>query len=159
MAPYLCLEVTESVALQDYAHTRLFMERMKEFGVRFALDDFGAGYSSYAYLTELPVEVLKIDGSLVRDVARHPARAAIVGSIARMASDLGLRCIAEWVEDAHTFEALVEAGVDYVQGFGLVKPISPERLLEADSSTGLVTDPRMREILLALDADAGNTLH
>lgn len=158
-ARLLCMEVTESVALRNFEQTRSFMRQLKSFGVRFALDDFGAGYSSYTYLMELPIEVLKIDGSLVKNIAEYPARQAIVTSIAGMAADLGLRCIAEWVEDAHSLDVLVEAGVDYVQGFGLAHPLPPDEILRVNCGTTLVHDPALHERMVTLDATVQNALH
>ncbi len=86
----LCIEITESVALHDLEHTRRFIERVRGSGAKVALDDFGAGYTSFNYLKELPADTLKIDGSFVAGVTSHPANLAIVEAIVELARNLGV---------------------------------------------------------------------
>jgi diguanylate cyclase (GGDEF)-like protein len=138
VAELLCFEITESVALHDLDNTRRFIDRVRSFGARVALDDFGAGYTSFSYLKELPADAVKIDGSFVRDVNAHPANLAIVGAIAELARNLGMKSIAEWAEDCATVESLAEAGVDYVQGYAIARPTNPLNILGAQSSAGLI---------------------
>lgn len=146
-ASMLCLELTESIALKDINNTRRFIERVKQTGARVALDDFGAGYASYSYLKNLPVDVVKLDGSIVRDVALNPLNAAIVASITKLATDFGMRTIAEWAEDVDCIQALAEAGINYVQGFAVAYPQSPAEILQSRSSMDFVTDPKVRYLL------------
>ena len=108
-----------------------------------ALDDFGAGYSSFSYLKELRGDLLKIDGSFIVNMNQHPANVAIVEAIVGLARNLGMRTVAEWAEDGATVQALAEIGIDYVQGFAIARPQSPERLLEMCSSADLVNDPEL----------------
>lgn len=143
VAPMLCIEITESVALHDLENSRRFIERLRQWGVRIALDDFGAGYTSFSYLKDLSADALKIDGSFVRGMHRHPANLAIVEAIVELAHNLGMRSIAEWAEDFETVEALAEMGVDYVQGFIVAEPQSPAALLDAESCLSFVTDYRL----------------
>ncbi|MBK4736329.1 putative bifunctional diguanylate cyclase/phosphodiesterase [Noviherbaspirillum pedocola] len=142
-ASLLCLEITESVALHDLQNTRRFIDKVREYGVRIALDDFGAGYTSFSYLKDLPADVLKIDGSFIVDMNAHPANVAIVEAIVNLAGNLGMKTIAEWAEDNATVQALVEVGVDYVQGYAVSRPQSPTRILAANSAASFITDSEL----------------
>jgi len=98
------------------------MHELKAMGCRFALDDFGIGMSSFAYLKYLPVDYLKIDGVFIRDMAVDPMDHAIVEAINRIAHILGLKTVAEFVEDETTLERLRTLKVDYAQGYFIAKP-------------------------------------
>ena len=147
IAERLCIEITESVALHDLANTRRFIDKVRSFGARIALDDFGAGYSSFSYLKELPVDAIKIDGAFVKGVHTHPANLAIVEAIVELALNLGMKSIAEWVEDDGAVETLYRLGVDYVQGFAVGRPQQPERILLADSSAAFIEDKAVLRFL------------
>ena len=147
VAPRLCLEITESVALHDIGNTRRFIDRVRGCGARVALDDFGAGYTSFSYLKNLPADILKIDGSFIVNMNRHPANVAIVEAIVSLAQNLGMKTIAEWAEDFETVETLAEIGVDYVQGWALSRPLAPERIAAARSGIDFITDPRLADYL------------
>jgi len=151
VASRLCLEITESVALHDLDNTRRFIDQVRSFGVKVALDDFGAGYTSFSYLKELPADVLKIDGNFIVNINAHPANVAIVEAIVSLAGNLGMKTIAEWAEDAATVQTLHEIGVDYVQGYVVARSQPPQRLLEARSAAGFITDPALLELLQELD--------
>ena len=112
----VCFEITETVAISNLSHAVAFMEELEKHGCRFALDDFGSGLSSFAYLKSLPVHYLKIDGSFVRDVAKDEIDKAMVRSIQQVAEAMNLITIAEWVEDEETLNVLKELGIDCVQG-------------------------------------------
>jgi diguanylate cyclase (GGDEF)-like protein/PAS domain S-box-containing protein len=128
--PYasICFEVTETAAIADLARARSFMQRLRDLGSVFAVDDFGAGFASYAYLKHLPVQYLKIDGSLVRKIESEPVDRALVESINHMGHVLGLATIAEWAETPQVVETLRELGVDYAQGYGVGKPVALDAL-------------------------------
>jgi diguanylate cyclase (GGDEF)-like protein len=143
IAGWLCLEITESVALHDLENTRRFIDTVRSYGAKVALDDFGAGYTSFSYLKELPADLLKIDGSLVVNINRHPANVAIVEAVVSLARNLGMKTIAEWAEDLETVQTLVEVGVDYVQGWAISRSQPAEVLLEADSSASFIRDPQL----------------
>ncbi|MFC0250294.1 EAL domain-containing protein [Massilia consociata] len=147
VASRLCLEITESVALHDLDNTRRFIDQVRSFGVKVALDDFGAGYTSFSYLKELPADVLKIDGNFIVNINAHPANVAIVEAIVSLAVNLGMKTIAEWAEDAATVQTLAEIGVDYVQGWAVARSLPPERLLQARSSADFITDADVLEVL------------
>ncbi len=137
--PRLCIEVTESVALHDLDNTVRFIEGLRKFGAKVALDDFGAGYTSFSYLKALSADAIKIDGSFIQNLSSHPADASIVAAIVELAHNLGLKSIAEWVEDQATLELLAEIGVDYVQGYLLARPQSAENILAAASAASFIS--------------------
>lgn len=128
--PYatVCFEVTESAAISDFGRARSFMHAIGDLGSTFAVDDFGAGFASYAYLKALPLRYLKIDGSFVRHLQTDPVDRALVESINRMGHVLGLETIAEWAETPELVEALRTIGVDYAQGYGVGEPVALENL-------------------------------
>jgi len=118
----LCFEVTETTAIANLNKAAELMHELKALGCTFALDDFGIGMSSFAYLKYLPVNFLKIDGTFVKDMASDQMDFAIVEAINRIAHILGIRTVAEFVEDAVTLEKLKGLGVDFAQGFFIAKP-------------------------------------
>ncbi len=136
----ICIEITESVALHDLANTRQFIDGIRKYGAKLALDDFGAGYTSFSYLRSLPADAVKIDGAYVKDLLAHPANQAIVQAIVDLTRNLGMVSIAEWVEDVPTLEALAEMGVDYVQGYIVSRPMAPERILLTASAGDCIQD-------------------
>ena len=136
----LCLEITESVALHDVENTRRFVDKIRGYGAKVALDDFGAGYTSFSYLKEFTADMLKIDGSFIVNMNNHPANVAIVEAIVNLAKNLGMKVIAEWAEDIATVQTLTEIGVDYVQGFVVARPQHPDKLLAAESSASFIQD-------------------
>ena len=138
IAHFLCLEITEHVALRDLEHTQRFISRVHEMGAKVALDDFGAGQTSFRYLKALAFDVLKLDGTFVRTMCKHPADTAIVEALVSLARTLGMHSIAEWVEDVDTLRALKKIGVDYVQGFAIAKPQASDEILGVSSAAGFV---------------------
>ena len=149
-ASRLCIEITESVALHDLHNTRRFIERVRGYGVKVALDDFGAGYTSFSYLRELPADILKIDGSFIVDMNKHPANIAIVEAIVSLANNLGMKTIAEWAEDNATVQTLAEIGVDYVQGYVVARPQAPADILKAVSSASFIKDQQLADFINSL---------
>ncbi len=115
-------EITETTAVANLSRALHFIGAVKDMGCRFILDDFGSGFSSFAYLKNLPVDILKIDGEFVRSMESDPIRRAMVASINQVAQVMGIATIAEWVETEATYDMLRELGVDYVQGFWLHRP-------------------------------------
>ncbi|WP_425596435.1 putative bifunctional diguanylate cyclase/phosphodiesterase [Paraburkholderia fungorum] len=152
---YLCVEITESVALHDLEHTERFIARVHDMGAKIAIDDFGAGQTSLRYLKKLSADALKIDGEFVRTMCNHPADVAIVEAIISLARNLGMRSIAEWVEDLETLHALNELGVDYVQGFAIAKPQEAEDILTASSAASFVTNTDLTRYLNARQTQRG----
>lgn len=126
----ICFEITETAAIANLAEASSFIERMRAIGASIALDDFGSGLSSFAYLRKLTVDFLKIDGTFVRGIASDPVNAAMVESINRVGKVMGIRTVAEYVEDEATLARLREIGVDYVQGYGRHRPERWEQRFE-----------------------------
>ena len=120
----LCFEITESSVIANLENAHQFITTLKAMGCRFALDDFGTGLSSFAYLKNLPVDFLKLDGELVKDVATDKGSYAMVDAINHVAHVLEMKTIAEHVESEETIHALQRIGVDYAQGFGIEPPVS-----------------------------------
>ncbi|MFN2538257.1 MAG: putative bifunctional diguanylate cyclase/phosphodiesterase [Mycobacteriales bacterium] len=119
----LTLEITESHIMADPESALAVLERLRALGVRLSVDDFGTGYSSLSYLRRFPVDELKIDRSFVHRMVAEPDDAAIVRSIVELAKTLGLRTVAEGVEDEDTWQALTALGVDEIQGFVISRPV------------------------------------
>ena len=122
----VCLEITETVAVRDLLRVVRMIERLRAAGCRIALDDFGAGMASFGYLKNLPVDVIKIDGSFVRNLDSAPMNRIIIDAVSRISHERGAKVVAEWVEDVRYLDVLRELGVDYVQGYALHRP---ERVL------------------------------
>ena len=118
----LCFEITETSAIANLNNAIHFIKMLKAKGCSFALDDFGSGLSSFAYLKSLPVDFLKIDGHFVKDIAEDPINRAFVESINQIGHVMGLTTIAEFVENDATLKVLGDIGVDYAQGYGVHIP-------------------------------------
>ena len=118
----ICFEITETAAIASLGMASRFIRTLKRAGCRFALDDFGSGLSSFAYLKNLPVDYLKIDGNFVKDMLNDPMDHAIVESIHQIGKIMGMQTIAEFVETQEIMQRLAEIGVDYGQGYGIEKP-------------------------------------
>ncbi len=112
--------------MRDLQRVARVIERLRASGCRIALDDFGAGMSSFGYLKNLPVDSIKIDGSFVRDLGREPVSRIIIDAVTRIGHERKLKVVAEWVDDENVLSVLRELGVDYAQGFLLHRP---ERVL------------------------------
>ena len=130
----LILEITEQIAVRNMINATEQMQELIELGCKFAIDDFGAGYSSFDYLKSLPVDYIKIDGAFIRDICEDVIDQTIVRSICEIARASGKQTIAEYVQDAATLDLLGELGVDYAQGFHIGKP-SPRLRREPVSLT------------------------
>ncbi len=135
----LILEITESASVTDTAGTAVKLASLRALGVQIALDDFGTGYSPLSYLRQLPLDYLKVDRSFVQSMATSPADAAIVRGIVDMAHALGLRAVAEGVEETVQRDLLREMGCDLAQGY-LWLPPSP---LEEVAQAGHLPRPRV----------------
>lgn len=118
----ICFEITETAGISNLSAASEFINRVRDCGCRFSLDDFGAGMSSYAYLKQLPVDYLKIDGAFVRDLVNNPNDEAVVKSVCEIGHFMDKRVIAEYVEDARTLKKLQSLKVDYAQGYAVEKP-------------------------------------
>lgn len=118
----ICFEITETSAIANLSRAVVFMQRLRSIGCRFALDDFGSGLSSFAYLKTLPVDFLKIDGVFIKDIETDPIARAMVSAINTIGHEMGLLTVAEFVESEGILRCLQELGVDYAQGYHLGRP-------------------------------------
>ena len=135
------LEITEQVAVRHLVQARGLIREIMALGCRFALDDFGAGFSSFNYLKHLPVDYIKIDGGFIKNMANDRVDQAMVKSIIQIANAVGKQTIAEYVQDGETLAMLGELGVNYAQGFYIGKPAGT--LLASQVPSG---DARPKEI-------------
>jgi EAL domain-containing protein (putative c-di-GMP-specific phosphodiesterase class I) len=118
----LTFEITETAAVSNFNKTREMVSKIRALGCRFALDDFGAGFSSFNYIKNFPVDYLKIDGQFINNLAVDEADQVLVKSMIEVAHSLGKKAIAEYVSNVEILRVLKALGVDYVQGYLLGKP-------------------------------------
>lgn len=121
---YICFEITETAAIHNIEKAGQFMRTLKAEGCQFALDDFGAGLSSFGYLKYLPVDYLKIDGIFVRDFEKDSINRAMVEAVAKIGRVIGIATIAEWVESEAVLDQLRDIGIDFAQGYAISRPRS-----------------------------------
>lgn len=121
-ADQIVIEITETAMINDFVIARVLLERLREVGCKIALDDFGVGLSSFSYLRSFPVDVIKIDGSFVRNAGSTGLDQAIVKSIRGIASEIGAKTVAECVETEAISSRMRGLGIDFAQGFGVARP-------------------------------------
>ncbi|SEF53076.1 EAL domain-containing protein [Nitrosomonas ureae] len=118
----ICFEISEQTALNDLQHVVRFVTTLKELGCRISIDDFSSNLSSFSYLKDIPLDYLKIDGRLIKNMLTDPINQAMVESIHHIGHIMRLKTIAVWVENDQTLQILENIGVDYVQGFWVAEP-------------------------------------
>ena len=128
-AKNICFEITETAAIANMYNATTFVSQLQELGCSVALDDFGSGLSSFEYLKNLPVNILKIDGSFIQNMQKSETDYAIVDATWRVAQTMNLKTVAEYVESKKIMDLLVEMGVNYAQGYYTGKPVTLEKLL------------------------------
>lgn len=141
----LCIEVTEMVALGELGVSAQWITQLRRMGLKVALDDFGSGFASYAYLRHLPLDILKIDGSFILQLESDPINQAMVGSMQQIAQQLGLRTVAEFVETQASLDCVHRLGLDYAQGYVIGHPQPLSELGDGhltDAQLHLPLDPR-----------------
>jgi diguanylate cyclase (GGDEF)-like protein len=141
----LCLEITESGFMEDPAHARSVLEHLHKLGFHLAIDDYGTGYSSLSYIAQLPVDELKIDRSFVAPIVKDATTATIVRSTIELGHNLGLKVVAEGVEDGEGLRKLYELGCDIAQGYHISKPLPADKLEEWLQTTGRCIAPRLSD--------------
>lgn len=147
----LCFEITETAAVANLKEAGQFIVELRKQGFRFSLDDFGSGLSSFAYLKALPVDYLKIDGAIAREVVGDPVSASMVRAIAQVGIDMGLQTIAEFVETREVEAKLAQLGVHYMQGYVIGKPRPLREQLVALTDTLRVTQHGDTQTIIGMD--------
>ena len=139
-AERICIEVTEMVALGELGASSEWISRLRELGLKVALDDFGSGFASYAYLRELPLDLLKIDGTFISGIENDSINQTMVRSMVQIARKLGLQTVAEFVESQQSLDCLQQLGIDYAQGYyiGRPQPLSQLSDLQPSGSSSLI---------------------
>jgi EAL domain-containing protein (putative c-di-GMP-specific phosphodiesterase class I) len=122
----LTFEVTETAAIADMRAAQTFLSTIKHMGCRTALDDFGSGFASFAYLKDLPIDFVKIDGRYIRFLATSAVDQAMVKAMNDVAHAMGLETVAEFVESAESLELLNDYGIDFAQGYHIGRPAAAE---------------------------------
>jgi len=132
LSKHIIFEITETAAISNFGQARQFVQNFRQRGIRFSLDDFGSGMSSFAYLKNLPVDYIKIDGQFIKDLCDDKFANAVVYSINNFGHSIGVKIIAEYVESEQIKNRLFQIDVDYGQGNWLSKPRSMSELLIPD---------------------------
>ena len=145
----LCFELTESAAIGNLGHAEVLMRRLRKLGCGIALDDFGTGLSSLAYLRSLPISMLKIDGSFVRDVLKDSKAESTIQAIAQLARAMSLITVAEYVETDEIRHRVAQLGVDYAQGFAIGRPVPIADVLEQLPLYAAVANGTVENIVLS----------
>lgn len=127
---HVCFEITETAAISNLTQAKLFIHTLREIGCKFSLDDFGSGLSSFGYLKSLKVDYLKIDGTFVKNIIEDPIDLAMVKAINEVGHTMGLKTIAEYVENEDIEKKLLSLNIDFAQGFGIKKPAPITELLD-----------------------------
>jgi len=142
----IAFEITETAAVSNLGQARSFVDRVRSLGCRFALDDFGSGFSTFAYLKRMPIDYLKIDGSLIRNLVTDDVDREMVRAINDIGHTVGALTVAEFVEDDVTLELLRAMGIDYAQGYGLRMPAPLSQLAdELEACEPMMQTSRLRE--------------
>jgi len=128
----ICFEFSEATAIGNLRHTLEFIESLHKFGFSFSLDNFGSGISSFSYLKQLPVDTIKIDGSLVKNIVSNPVDFTMVNFIHDIGKSLGRKTTACFVENNKIMDKLERIGVDYVQGYAVGKPMPFAKFLRGE---------------------------
>ena len=131
---HLCFEITETAAISHFSNAVSLSQAIRDMGAKIALDDFGSGLSSFAYLKNLPIDILKIDGQFIREIASNPIDQAMVRAIRDVASSMQITTVAEFVENQAILDVLTDIGIDIAQGFHIARPMPIERVLCARRS-------------------------
>ena len=124
LAHYLTIELLENEVIEDPEAMRERLERFKELGIAIAIDDFGSGYSNFEIFRHLPIDILKVDGSLIRELPESKISLSMTKAIMLFAKENGIITVAEFVENREIFEILRDLGFDYAQGFYLSRPLA-----------------------------------
>jgi EAL domain-containing protein (putative c-di-GMP-specific phosphodiesterase class I) len=129
----MTVELTETAALQGFEENARFVTRLRDMGCRVAIDDFGAGYTSFRNLHNLRVDMVKIDGEYVKNLSGSPDNQLFVRTLVDLAKNFQLETVAEWVGSEQDAELLADFGVDYFQGYYFGEPVLSPAWMERDT--------------------------
>jgi EAL domain-containing protein (putative c-di-GMP-specific phosphodiesterase class I) len=121
-ASRLTFEILESESIEDFNKVEKFINEVKRYGVKIAIDDFGSGYSNFSYLIKIKADYIKIDGSLITDIDTDRSASLVVQTIVDFAQKLGMKTVAEYVHSSVVMDKVKELGIDYSQGFYIDEP-------------------------------------
>ena len=138
----ITFEITETAVMSNMSRAITFIETLKDMGCTFALDDFGSGLSSFGYLSSLPVDYIKIDGYFASELVNNPVNYSIIESVNHIGHVMGLKTIAESVENEIILNKLVECGVNYVQGYGIERPQPLKTLFTMEETNNIAIFPK-----------------
>ena len=124
IAPRVIFEILESEGIENYSAVRQFIDRVKELGCRIAIDDFGTGYSNFEHLLRLNVDIIKIDGTLVKHLDTDPVAYSVARGIQQFAAGLGMQTVAEYVHSSAILEQVQSLNIDFAQGYHVGKPLA-----------------------------------
>ncbi|WP_456451382.1 EAL domain-containing protein [Hydrogenimonas sp.] len=130
---HITFELLESEETQNYEDIRMFIDKVKHYGVKIAIDDFGSGYSNFAKILKLKIDYLKIDGSFIKKIDTDSDSKEFVDIIYHLASNYNLKTVAEFVSNESVYETVKSMGIDYVQGYYIAKPMPLEEMLKANA--------------------------
>jgi len=125
----LKIEITESVLVESFTYIQTNINRLRDMGIKICLDDFGTGYSSINYLTRLPLDILKLDKSLLRDLNLNERSQIVFENLIRMAHGIGIQVVAEGIETKQQMELIRKLGCDYAQGYYIGRPVSADEVI------------------------------
>jgi diguanylate cyclase (GGDEF)-like protein len=145
-ASALCLELTESMLMEDVDRIAALLEQLRELGVRLSIDDFGTGYSSLAYLKRLPIDEVKIDRSFIIDIASNGADTSLVAAVVAIATSLGISTVAEGIEEQEQADLVYELGCLKAQGFMYSRPVPSADLPATIERLGLAGEATLRVV-------------
>lgn len=134
----LTIEITETAAIQDIDQSAHFVDCLKDMGCQVAIDDFGAGYTSFKNLKRLDVDMVKIDGTFVKNLLDDSSDQVFINTMVEIAGSFGMKTVAEWVGDVNTARMLADAGIDYLQGYLYGMPIAAEDYVDTDAPAPLL---------------------
>ena len=122
MGPWMIFELLESEGIENYKEVMHFIEQVKSYGAKIAIDDFGSGYSNFERMVELHVDFIKIDGSLIKNIDQNDDMRIIAKTIVNFAKELNIKTVAEYVHSEEVLNQVKILGVDFAQGYHIGKP-------------------------------------
>ena len=153
----LTMELNENATLANLKTARRFIERLRSAGISVAIDHFGQGYASMRHLRELPINQLKLDGTLCKDIGNHPENQTLVRSLLELARHAGVKTVAEWIESKEDAEVLAQLGADYLQGYHIGQPSLDQKLIVENPSVSAM--PQHQAVMATQETNPQEEAH